>query len=39
MPTIEEQEEELGRDIEHMINPTEEKKSKANDVLKEVKSE
>jgi len=39
MPTIEELEEELGRDIEHMINPTEEKKSKANDVLKEVKSE
>ena len=39
MPTIEELEEELGRDIEHMINPTEEKKSKANDVPKEVKSE
>jgi len=39
MPTIEELEEELGRDIEHMINPTEEKKSKANDVLKKVKSE
>ena len=37
MPTIEELEEELGRDIENMINPTEEKKSKDN--LEEVRSE
>lgn len=39
MPTIEELEEELGRDIDNMINPTEEKKSKAGDILKEVKGE
>lgn len=37
MPTIEELEEELGRDIENMINPTEEKKSKDN--FEEVRSE
>ena len=37
MPTIEELEEELGRDIEHMINPTEEKKNKDN--FEEVRSE
>jgi predicted nuclease of restriction endonuclease-like (RecB) superfamily len=37
MPTIEELEEELGRDIEHMINTTEEKKSKDN--FEEVRSE
>jgi predicted nuclease of restriction endonuclease-like (RecB) superfamily len=39
MPTIEELEEELGRDIENMINPTEEKKNKEKDSFKEVKSE
>ena len=37
MPTIEELEEELGRDIENMINPTEEKKNKDN--YEEVRSE
>ena len=39
MPTIEELEEELGREIEIMLNPDEEKKSKAKDVLAAVKGE
>jgi predicted nuclease of restriction endonuclease-like (RecB) superfamily len=39
MPTIEELEQELGRDIENMINPTEDKNSKAKDILKEVREE
>lgn len=39
MPTIEELEQELGREIENMLNPIEEKKSKAKDILAEVKAE
>ena len=33
MPTIEELEQELGREMETMLSPTEEKKSKAKDIL------
>lgn len=39
MPTVEELEQELARDIESMINPNEEKNNRAKDILKEVKEE
>ena len=39
MPTIEELEQELGREIESMLSPIEEKKSKAKDILAAVKGE
>ena len=39
MPTIEELEQELGREIEIMMNPIEEKKNKAKDILAAVKDQ
>jgi predicted nuclease of restriction endonuclease-like (RecB) superfamily len=39
MPTIEELEQELGREIETMLSPNEEKKSKAKDILAEIKGQ
>ena len=39
MPTIEELEQELGREIEIMMNPIEEKKNKAKDILAAVKGQ
>lgn len=38
MPTVEELEQELEREIEIMLNPIEEKKSKAKEILAEVKA-
>jgi predicted nuclease of restriction endonuclease-like (RecB) superfamily len=37
MPTVEELEQELGRELETMLSPTEEKKTKAKDILAAVK--
>jgi predicted nuclease of restriction endonuclease-like (RecB) superfamily len=39
MPTVEELEQELGREMETMLTPTEEKKSKAKDILAEIKGQ
>ncbi|WP_262711653.1 hypothetical protein [Niastella caeni] len=39
MPTIEELEQELGKEIETMLTPLEEKKSKSKDILAVVKDQ